>query len=125
MVKTFVSILVALALVLGVSAYEFYSVEHAFDTFRTALISLYKKTEREEASHEDGVVVREVWQKQRRTLNFWLPHTELETIDYQLNEALGYLYTGGYPDALPKLELLIDFTQTLPQMYQVTFETIF
>ena len=69
--------------------------------------------------------MKEVWQTSRRSLNFWLPHTELETIDYQLNEALGYLYTGGYPDALPKLELLSDFAKTLPNMYKVSYETIF
>ena len=125
MVKTFVSILVALALVLGVSVYEFYAVERAFNTFRTALISLYKKTEREEASHEDGAVVRNVWQKQRSALNFWLPHTELETIDYQLNEAIGYIYTKDYDNVLPKLEILLGLCESIPKGYAIGWGNIF
>ena len=95
MVKTAISILVALGIIVGVSYLEVWQVNRAFSIFREALVALYKKTESEQATHEDGKSVRMLWEKEKRTLYFWLSHTVIENIDYQLNESLGYLYEGA------------------------------
>ena len=114
MVRTIVSILVSFALLLGISAYEIYSVGTTFKTFSEALVSLYNKAEDQTATYEDGVAVRTYWKDKKRTLHVWIPHTSIENVDYQLNEALGYLYEKKYDDALPKIEVLIEMAEKIP-----------
>lgn len=125
MVKTLASIFVSLALILGVSAYEIYTVSKIFNTFSDALSALYDKTEDQTATYEDGDAVRSYWKDKKRTLYIWIPHTALENVDYQLNEALGYLYEKKYDDALPKIEVLLGMTEKIPRSYSFSFENIF
>ena len=124
MVKTAISILISLAVIIGVYVLEVTQVNLAFSAFRSSLISLYQKTEREQSTHEDGKAVRMLWEKEKRKLYFWLSHTVIENIDYQLNESLGYLYEGGYQDALPKLEILIKMSEYIPDSYSLNWENI-
>ena len=124
MVKTAISILISLAVIIGVSVLEVTQVNLAFSAFRSSLISLYQKTEREQSTHEDGKAVRMLWEKEKRKLYFWLSHTVIENIDYQLNEALGYLYQGNFEDSLPKFELLLDMAETIPRAYKILPENI-
>ena len=119
------SILVSFALLLGISAYEIYSVGNTFKTFSEALVSLYNKAEDQTATYEDGVAVRTYWKDKKRTLHVWIPHTSIENVDYQLNEALGYLYEKKYDDALPKIEVLIEMAEKIPKSYSFSFENIF
>ncbi len=125
MVKTIVSIFISLALIVGISAYEIYSVGSTFRTFSEALASLYDKTEAQTATYEDGCAVRTFWKEKKRTLHIWIPHTSIENVDYQLNEALGYLYEQKYDDALPKIEVLIQMSEKIPASYAFSFENIF
>ena len=80
MVRTIVSILVSFALLLGISAYEIYSVGTTFKTFSEALVSLYNKAEDQTATYEDGVAVRTYWKDKKRTLHVWIPHTSIENV---------------------------------------------
>ena len=115
MVRTIVSILVSFALLLGISAYEIYSVGTTFKTFSEALVSLYNKAEDQTATYEDGVAVRTYWKDKRRAAYVF----------YQLIEALGYLYEKKYDDALPKIEVLIEMAEKIPKSYSFSFENIF
>lgn len=125
MVKTIASIFVSFALLVGISAYEIYSVGNTFKTFSEALVSLYNKAEDQTATYEDGAAVRTYWKDKKKMLYVWIPHTSIENVDYQLNEALGYLYEKKYDDALPKIEVLIEMSEKIPKSYSFSFENIF
>lgn len=125
MVKTLVSILISFAVIFGISAYEIYSVGKIFDTFSDALIALYEKTEEQTATYEDGKAVRTYWKDKKQALHVWIPHTSIENVDYQLNEAIGYLYEKKYDDALPKIEVLIEMAEKIPKAYSFSFENVF
>ena len=125
MVKTLVSILLTALLILGVSLYDIYVVQSIFKTFHAAVLSLYEKTEAEVAEVEDGNAVRIYWKKHRSSLHVWIPHTAINDVDYQLNEAIGYLHEKKYEDALPKLEVLLEITEKVPAAYTVKLENIF
>ena len=58
MVKTLASIFISLALIVGISAYDIYTVGKTFDTFTAALEALYDKTENKTATYEDGKAIR-------------------------------------------------------------------
>lgn len=125
MVKTIASIFLSFALILGISAYELTHVKQIFLTFRKQLTALYNKTESGRANYEDGLSVRKFWTDKKRTLHVWIPHNSIENVDYQLNEALGYLYEEKFDDALPKIEVLIEMTKKIPDSYSVRIENIF
>ena len=125
MVKTLISIFITLGLLVGISAYELYHVKETFAIFHEALESLYYKTENERASHEDGKIVRKIWVREKKDLHIWIPHTIIENIDYQLNELLGYLYEYDFQDALPKIEILLEISEFIPQTYSLNLENIF
>jgi len=53
-----------------------------------------------------------------------LPHTAIQEIDYQLYEAVGYLYVRDFDSAMPKIEILIGMCQNIPQSYRFSWENI-
>ncbi len=125
MIRTIASIFITLGLILGVSFYENYRVDKTFDELRTAFETLHEKTELGTATYNDGVAARGFWDKKKETLHFWLPHGALQEIDFQLNEAIGFLYLDDYEGALPKIEVLIGLTEAIPHSYTFDVKNIF
>lgn len=125
MVKTFASILVTLCLLFGISFYERYQVKNSFSQFREVLESLYQKTESHAASYEDGTAVRDVWNRQKQYLHVWLPHSCILEIDVQMGEAVGFLYNDDYKNALPKIQVLLDLSKTIPESYTIKLKNVF
>ena len=61
MVKSLVSIAVAALLLLGISLFEWLSVDRTFEEFHEELHVLYLKTEEERANGEDAKSVQTAW----------------------------------------------------------------
>lgn len=125
MVKTVISILISALLLFCISIYERFRVNYVFEAFRERLVALYEKTEEKKATFTDGESVRVFWTAKRKELHVWVTHTSIENVDYQLNEAIGYLFEGKYDDALPKIEVLIEMTKKIPASYSFRFENVF
>lgn len=125
MVKTIVSIVISTALLIFISVFERFRVNEVFQDFRERLVALYEKTEENEATFCDGESVRTFWTEKRKELHVWVTHTSIENVDYQLNEAIGYLFEEKYEDALPKIEVLIEMTKKIPATYSFRFENVF
>lgn len=125
MVKTIVSIVISAALLFFISIFERFRVNAIFGEFGERLVALYEKTEENEAAFCDGESVRAFWTEKRKELHVWVTHTSIENVDYQLNEAIGYLYEKKYEDALPKIEVLIEMTKKIPASYAFRFENVF
>ena len=125
MVKTITSILVAFALIFGLSFYEIYYVRTTFKDFHEILDSLYQKTESHVATHEDGTAVRAYWEEEKQTLHVWLPHTMLQEVDYHLDEAIGYLYNDDFSNALAQLEVAREISMEIPRSYTLALQNIF
>ena len=125
MIRTIASIFISLALIFGVATYESRSVNSTFAIFESALLSLYDKTESGEVTYEDGTAVESLWEEKKRTLHTWIPHTAIQEVDYQLYEAVGYLYVRDYKSAMPKIEVLLGMCKNIPQSYTLGFYNIF
>ena len=125
MIRTIASIFITLGLILGVSFYESYRVDKTFDELRFAFETLQEKTELGTATYNDGVAARSFWDKKKETLHFWLPHSALQEIDFQLNEAIGFLSLDDNEGALPKIEVLIGLTDAIPHSYNFDVKNIF
>lgn len=125
MLRTIASILITLGLILGISIYEDKCVDKAFDELRATFETLQEKAELGIATYNDGVAARSFWDKKKETLHFWLPHTALQEIDFQLNEAIGFLSLDDNEGALPKIEVLIGLTDAIPHSYNFDVKNIF
>ncbi len=125
MIRTIVSIVLSFGIIFGLSFYEIYYVRSTFEEFHTILNSLYQKTESHTATYEDGTAVRYYWEKQKRTLHVWLPHTMLQEVDYHLDEAIGYLYNDDYSNALAQLEVATELSTEIPRSYSLGVQNIF
>ena len=125
MVKTIISIVLSFLLIVGLTVFELLYVNTAFDDFRAILCGLYEKTENSLATHEDGLAVQKFWEDKKKYLHVWLPHNSIDGVDTHLSEALGYLYEGKYTDALPKIEVLIDMAENIPQVFELDWGNIF
>ncbi len=125
MIRTIASIFVTLGVILGVSFYESKCVDKAFGELRATFETLQEKAELGTATYNDGVAARSFWDKKKETLHFWLPHTALQEIDFQLNEAIGFLSLDDNEGALPKIEVLIGLTDAIPHSYNFDVKNIF
>ena len=120
-----VSILIALGIIVGLSIWEDCRIRSTFSKFESILTSLYDKTEAGKVTYEDGTATEEFWENRKNTLHIWLPHTAIVEIDYQLYEAVGYIYVHDYKSALPKIEILLGMCKNIPQSYRFSFENVF
>ncbi len=124
MIRTFVSILVAFAILLGLSLFELQYVNKTFDEFHEILYVLRQKTDAQIATYEDGKAVQEYWLNKKKVMHIWLPHTSLQEIDLQLDEAVAFLYVDDHKDALPKIEVVIGLAFNIPQSYELKWKNI-
>ena len=125
MIRTIVSIFISLALLLGVSFYEANYVKNTFSDFHLVLEELKRKTEAGEANYDDGLAIRDYWEERKKKLHVWVAHNSLQEFDYQLDEAIGFLFVGQYNDALPKIEVLLGLSENVPHGYALSFGNVF
>lgn len=124
MVKTLLSIFISLALLVGAAVFETFYVGAQFDKFGDALETLEGKVREENATRGDAEAVRELWEAEKKNLHSVIPHNDISYIDYWMGEAVSYIETKNFDDALSKIEVLITICEQIPQTYSVSFENI-
>ena len=125
MIRTIISAIITLALIIGVSIYELHFVQTTFELFHTEVRALKQKTELGNATYTDGLALRSYWDTKKRILHVWVPHSSLAEIDYQLDEAIGYLYVQDYETALPKIEVILGLSENVPYSYTLKWGNVF
>ncbi|MBR7099891.1 MAG: DUF4363 family protein [Clostridia bacterium] len=124
MVKTLISILIALGLLIGISIFQMIHIEREFADFSAQLEALYDKTEAQTATREDAEAVRVSWNEKKKTMHIWVPHTDISYVDYWLSEGLSLIDTKQYDQALSKIEVLIDICRKIPSSYSFSVENV-
>lgn len=125
MIRTLVSIIITIALIAGIAVYEMYYVHTTFEEIYQVLQTLKTKALAQTANIEDGESVQQFWEKKKRTLHIWVPHTSLQEMDLQLDEALGFIKQANFEDALPKIEVMLGIATNIPNNYNFGLENIF
>ena len=125
MIRTIVSIFLALGLLIGVSLYETHYVQTTFEEFHLILEQVKRKIVANEANYDDGLALRDCWEDRKKHLHVWITHTSLQEFDYQLDEAIGYLFIEKYEEALPKIEILLGLSENVPRGYSFTIGNVF
>jgi hypothetical protein len=124
MIRTLISILVTLLMLLALFITDLCYVQNTFTQFHDMLQTLFEKTETQTATYQDGEITRNFWESKRKILHVWLPHASIQEIDLQLNEAIGYLYQENYEDSLAKIETLICISYLIPDSYTLKWKNI-
>ena len=125
MVKTLISIFISLGLLVGFTVFEHRFIVKSFNLLEETLVILQDKTESHTATYEDGTAVRNLWEKKKKSLQIWFPHSALLEFDYQLYEAVGLVYIHDYENALTKIEVVLGMCENIPESYTLRLENIF
>lgn len=125
MVKTLLSLLISAILLFGAAIGESYFVDNQFGRLNIALAALEEKVREENATRTDAETVQTLWNEEKRKLHAVIPHNDISYIDYWLGEAVSYIETKNYDDALSKVEVLITVCKQIPKTYSISFENVF
>ena len=125
MIRTIASIFITFAIVAALAVYEMWYVDSTFTYFLEVLDSVYDKTQAQTVTDDDGDALHAFWEDKKRHLHVWLPHTVLQEIDFQMNEAVGFIYQDDYEGALPKIKVLIGLAEDIPRAYTLDLGNIF
>ena len=124
MVKSLISILVAIVLLAGVALFEGFYVHDQFQDFGEELTALYKKVDSGTANGEDAKIVQDSWERRKEDLHVWIPHNDISRIDDYMSETVGLISEQNFSLALAKLEILMHLTECLPDTYRAAIENI-
>lgn len=125
MVKTIISTILAFLIVIGGAICERKFIEREFDEFHDVLCVLYEKTEQETAVKSDVYAVQKLWLSKKKKLHAVIPHTEIKEVDLWLAEAVTLVEDKEWPDAISKIEVLIELSEQIPQTFTLSFQNIF
>jgi hypothetical protein len=125
MVKSLISLLCALFIIVGASVWENKYINKEFKEFNEVLTVLYRKIEGETAVKEDVYSAQKNWLNKKRVLHIVIPHTEIKEIDLWLSETVTLVEDKEWKDAISKVEVLIELTEQIPKTFSLLPENIF
>ena len=88
MVKTFLSGLIGLLIMVTASFFEYGFVKNSFLQFHEILTVAYDKIEDETAVKDDVQAAQEFWIEKKKSLHVFIPHNDIKEIDLWVSEAV-------------------------------------
>lgn len=125
MVKTIISIIITACLIIFAAIFENFFVSRSFSKIETAVLTLQEKTEEKTATRNDALIVKTLWDTEKKKLHIVVPHNDISYVDYWLGEAISLVETQNYDDALSRIEVLYTICKQIPQTYKISFENVF
>ena len=125
MVKTLVSIAISISILIGICIFESIFIRRTIHSVETALIQLETKTKMQTATKADALNVQNEWQNKKKVMHIFVPHNDIGYIDYWLGEAVSYIETKNFDDALSKIQVLISIFDQIPEVYALNLQNIF
>ena len=125
MVKTIISIIVVVCLLITGAIFEASFVNKQFNEFNQVLEVLYQKTNLEVAIEEDAYAVQQNWLDKKKFLHAFIPHNEIKEVDLWLAETIKLIRDKKWTDALSKIEVLKELSEQVPKTFAISWENIF
>lgn len=125
MVKTIISIIVVVCILITGAIFEASFVNKQFNEFNQVLEVLYQKTNLEVAIEEDAYAVQQNWLDKKRFLHAFIPHNEIKEVDLWLAETIKLIRDKKWTDALSKIEVLKELSEQVPKTFAISWENIF
>lgn len=124
MVKSTVSILCVLVIILVGVMYESNFIHRQFNEFNEVLTVLYEKIDDTSANEDDVYAVRDNWIEKKKYLHIFIPHNEIKEIDLWLSEAVKLVRDEKWSDAISKIEVLLELSTEIPKTFSLRIENI-
>lgn len=125
MVKTIISIIVVVCILITGAIFEASFVNKQFNEFNQVLEVLYQKTNLEVAIEEDAYAVQQNWLDKKKFLHAFIPHNEIKEVDLWLAETIKLIRDKKWTDALSKIEVLKELSEQVPKTFAISWENIF
>ncbi len=124
MVKSLISLIVAIIMLLGISLYEQYYINKSFDEFKKIMVVIYDKIENDTATKEDIISAQKYWIKKKETLHVFIPHNDIKEIDLWLAESSTLIENKKKEDAISKIDVVIELIEQIPKTYSFRIENL-
>lgn len=124
MVKSLVSMLTVLTLLIVSSILETWFVNKQFKEFDNVLFELYQKVDEQVAVPDDVLAVQRNWLDKKRVLHIFIPHNDIKEVDLWIAESVTLVRDKEWKDAISKIEVLRELSEQIPKTFRVSFENI-
>ncbi len=125
MVKSLVSLITAVTILIVGAILENNFIQDQFTEFNAVLNTLYEKVDDESADIDDVYAVQNNWLEKKKYLHAFIPHTEIKEIDLWLSESATLVRDKEWEDAISKIEVLIELTEQIPKTFSLRIENVF
>ena len=124
MVKSIVSMLCVVILLIIVAVFESRFINKQFDDFSNVLEVLYQKIDDNSAVQDDVYAVQKNWLSKKKVLHTFIPHNDIKEIDLWLSESATLVRDKEWQDAISKIEVLIELSEQVPKTFVLSWENI-
>ncbi len=124
MVKSFISILVAVIITVSLSILEQSYVNKSFTQFKEIMVTVYDKIENDTATKEDILSAQKYWIEKKEKLHIFIPHNDIKEIDLWLAESTTLVENDKKEDALSKIDVVIELIEQIPKTYSLRLENL-
>ncbi len=124
MVKSIITLLVAIVLLFSISLYEQYYINKTFLEFKKIMITVYDKIENDTATKEDILTAQKFWIKKKEKLHIFIPHNDIKEIDLWLAESSTLVESDKKEDAISKIDVVIELIEQIPKTYSFRIENL-
>ncbi len=125
MVKTSISAICALIIILSASIFEAKFIQKQFSEFHSVVEILYEKVDEKTAVEEDVYAVQKNWLRKKTYLHAFIPHNEIKEVDLWLSETVTLVRDEQWEDAISKLEVLKELAEQIPKTFALSFANVF
>lgn len=125
MVKTIVTTVLAITILLCAGFLENKQVNEVFNEFYVFLECTEEKLNNKTATALDTEILEKFWLKKKRTLHIWIPHNDIKEIDLWMAECVAYTNEKDYDEALCKIKVLKVLTKQVPFNFILKIENVF
>lgn len=124
MVKSIVSVIIAISLILGGAVLENRFVRKQFDEFNIVLDTFYEKVENKTANKQDAIAVQKSWIEKKKVLHIFIPHNDIKEVDLWVTETISLTEYEKFEDVLSKIDVLKELCIQIPNTFEIEFANI-
>lgn len=124
MVKSLISIIIALLITISLSILEQTYVNKSFKEFKEIMVIVYEKVESDTATKDDVLSAQKYWIAKKEKLHVFIPHNDIKEIDLWLAESTTLVENNKKEDALSKIDVVIELIEQIPKIYSFRIENL-
>ncbi len=124
MVKSFISLIVSVVLLLGLIFVEQFYINNTFKEFKVIMVDIYEKIKNDRAKKEDIIKAQEFWIDKKEKLHVFIPHNDIKEIELWLAESSTLVENDKKEDAISKIDVVIELIEQIPKIYSFRIENL-